>query len=46
MGTIRLAVAQLVVRFLAAQRAEIDGVSCPLFAGVWAIFGQGIVGCP
>ena len=43
MRTIRLTTAQAVVRFLAAQRTEIDGAEVPLFAGVWAIFGHGNV---
>jgi 3D-(3,5/4)-trihydroxycyclohexane-1,2-dione acylhydrolase (decyclizing) len=43
MSTIRLTAAQALVRFLAAQRTEIDGTSFPLFAGVWAIFGHGNV---
>lgn len=42
-GTIRLTMAQAVVRFLAAQFTEIDGQREPLFAGVWAIFGHGNV---
>jgi 3D-(3,5/4)-trihydroxycyclohexane-1,2-dione acylhydrolase (decyclizing) len=43
MTTIRLTMAQALVRFLAAQRTEIDGETLPLFAGVWAIFGHGNV---
>ncbi|WP_207482238.1 3D-(3,5/4)-trihydroxycyclohexane-1,2-dione acylhydrolase (decyclizing) [Arenibaculum pallidiluteum] len=43
MKTIRLTAAQALVRFLAAQRTEIDGTEAPLFAGVWAIFGHGNV---
>ena len=39
MATVRITMAEAVVRFLASQ--EIDGV--PLFAGVWAIFGHGNV---
>jgi 3D-(3,5/4)-trihydroxycyclohexane-1,2-dione acylhydrolase (decyclizing) len=35
--------AQALVRYLAAQRAEVDGAEHPLFAGVWAIFGHGNV---
>jgi 3D-(3,5/4)-trihydroxycyclohexane-1,2-dione acylhydrolase (decyclizing) len=38
---IRLTMAQALVRYLAAQRTEIEGE--PLFAGVWAIFGHGNV---
>ncbi len=43
MGTIRLTMAQALVRALAAQKTEIDGVETPLFGGVWAIFGHGNV---
>ena len=43
MGTIRLTMAQALVRALAAQRTEIDGAEVPLFGGVWAIFGHGNV---
>ncbi len=43
MTTIRLTAAQAIVRFLVAQRTEIDGVEAPLFAGCWAIFGHGNV---
>lgn len=39
----RLTTAQALVRYLAAQRTEIDGRVHPLFAGVWAIFGHGNV---
>ena len=42
-STIRLTMAQALVRFLAAQRVEIDGKTVPVFAGVWAIFGHGNV---
>jgi 3D-(3,5/4)-trihydroxycyclohexane-1,2-dione acylhydrolase (decyclizing) len=38
-ATVRITMAEALVRFLAAQ--EIDGA--PLFAGVWAIFGHGNV---
>ena len=41
--TIRLTMAQALVRYLAAQRTEFDGGIEPLFAGVWAIFGHGNV---
>ncbi len=41
--TRRLTMAQALVRYLAAQQAEIDGQILPLFAGVWAIFGHGNV---
>ena len=43
MSTIRLTAAQALVRYLAAQRGELDGAEVPLFAGVWAIFGHGNV---
>jgi 3D-(3,5/4)-trihydroxycyclohexane-1,2-dione acylhydrolase (decyclizing) len=43
MATIRLTAAQALVRYLAAQRGELDGAELPLFAGVWAIFGHGNV---
>src|ERR1043166_8441093 len=43
MKTIRLTMAQAVVRYLAAQRGQRDGEEVPLFAGVWAIFGHGNV---
>jgi 3D-(3,5/4)-trihydroxycyclohexane-1,2-dione acylhydrolase (decyclizing) len=37
----RLTVAQAVVRFLAVQHSERDGVQQPLFAGCFGIFGHG-----
>jgi 3D-(3,5/4)-trihydroxycyclohexane-1,2-dione acylhydrolase (decyclizing) len=40
---VRLTVGQAVVRFLAAQRSERDGVTQPLFAGCFGIFGHGNV---
>jgi len=43
MATIRLTMAQALVRFLAAQRCECDGQEVALFGGVWAIFGHGNV---
>jgi 3D-(3,5/4)-trihydroxycyclohexane-1,2-dione acylhydrolase (decyclizing) len=43
--TIRLTTAGAVVRFLMAQRTEIDGSEAPLFPGVFAIFGHGNVTC-
>ena len=43
MQTVRLTGAQALVRFLAAQITEVDGVRLPIFAGVWAIFGHGNV---
>jgi 3D-(3,5/4)-trihydroxycyclohexane-1,2-dione acylhydrolase (decyclizing) len=35
--------AQALVRYLAAQRTQVDGREQPLLAGVWAIFGHGNV---
>ena len=43
MTTIRLTMAQALVRFLAAQRTICDGREVRLFGGVWAIFGHGNV---
>ena len=43
MGTVRLTMAQALVRYLSAQRTEVDGGEAPLFGGVWAIFGHGNV---
>ncbi len=43
MATIRLTMAQALVRYLAEQQTEIEGANSPLFAGVWAIFGHGNV---
>jgi 3D-(3,5/4)-trihydroxycyclohexane-1,2-dione acylhydrolase (decyclizing) len=43
MTTIRLTMAQALVRALAAQMTEVDGQRLPLFAGVFAIFGHGNV---
>ncbi|MFL5137400.1 MAG: 3D-(3,5/4)-trihydroxycyclohexane-1,2-dione acylhydrolase (decyclizing) [Microvirga sp.] len=41
--TLRLTMAQALVRYLAAQRTECEGRIEPVFAGVWAIFGHGNV---
>jgi 3D-(3,5/4)-trihydroxycyclohexane-1,2-dione acylhydrolase (decyclizing) len=41
--TVRLTVAQALVRFLAAQRSERDGVRRRFFAGCFGIFGHGNV---
>lgn len=41
--TIRLTVAQALVKFLAAQYSEQDGVRQRLIPGVWGIFGHGNV---
>ncbi len=43
MSTVRLTVAQAVVRFLAAQRSERDGVRHRLVEGCFGIFGHGNV---
>jgi 3D-(3,5/4)-trihydroxycyclohexane-1,2-dione acylhydrolase (decyclizing) len=43
MGTVRLTMAQALVRALASQWTEVDGERVRLFAGVWAIFGHGNV---
>jgi 3D-(3,5/4)-trihydroxycyclohexane-1,2-dione acylhydrolase (decyclizing) len=43
MTTIRLTMAQALIRYLAAQRTVYEGKEVPLFAGVWAIFGHGNV---
>src|SRR6185369_17003379 len=43
MGTVRLTMAQALVRFLCAQTTEADGDELPLFGGVFAIFGHGNV---
>jgi 3D-(3,5/4)-trihydroxycyclohexane-1,2-dione acylhydrolase (decyclizing) len=43
MKTIRLTAAQAMVRFLSAQKVEIDGRQQRLFEGVFAIFGHGNV---
>src|SRR5271165_3291431 len=41
--TVRLTVAQALVRFLTRQMTVIDGERLPIFAGAWAIFGHGNV---
>jgi 3D-(3,5/4)-trihydroxycyclohexane-1,2-dione acylhydrolase (decyclizing) len=41
--TIRLTLAQALIRKLASYRVEIDGKALPYCAGVWAIFGHGNV---
>ncbi len=43
MGTVRLTAAQALVRFLANQYVERDGVEHRFFAGVFGIFGHGNV---
>lgn len=44
-GTIRLTMAQALVRYMTRQFTQIDGARAPLFAGVFAIFGHGNVTC-
>lgn len=43
METVRLTTGQAIVRWLIAQRTEIDGVEVPVFPGVFGIFGHGNV---
>ncbi len=43
MGTVRLTMAQALVRYLAAQRIDTEPGEAPLFAGVFTIFGHGNV---
>ena len=43
--TLRLTMAQAIVRYLVNQYTEIDGVRVPLFAGAFGIFGHGNVTC-
>ena len=43
MATLRLTMAQALVRYLAAQKIETDAGTAPLFEGVFAIFGHGNV---
>lgn len=45
METVRLTMAQALVRYLSAQRIEVDNEALPLFPGVFAIFGHGNVTC-
>lgn len=44
-STIRLTMAQALVRWLTVQFTEIDGQRVPLFGGVFGIFGHGNVTC-
>lgn len=44
-GDETLTMAQALVRYLVAQRIDIDGEEWPLFAAVFAIFGHGNVTC-
>ena len=43
MKTVRLTMAQALVRFLSRQMTIVDGRTVPYFAGVWGIFGHGNV---
>lgn len=43
METVRLTTAQAIVRWLLAQRIEVDGTEVPVFAGAHGIFGHGNV---
>jgi len=43
MKTVRLTMAQALVRYLCAQYVEENGETAPMFGGVWAIFGHGNV---
>lgn len=42
-GTVRLTMAQALIRFLKNQYVEKDGVETPFFAGCFGIFGHGCV---
>ena len=44
-NTVRLTMAQALVRYLCGQYTIIDGERVPLFAGAFAIFGHGNVTC-
>jgi len=44
-STVRLTMAQAIVRYLCSQYTMIDGQKVPLFAGVFGIFGHGNVTC-
>ncbi len=43
MSTVRITTAEALVRYLIAQRTEVDGREVPLYPGVFAIFGHGNV---
>jgi len=45
MKTVRLTMAQALVRYLINQKTEVDGDIVPLFPGLFAIFGHGNVTC-
>ncbi|MFD2036962.1 3D-(3,5/4)-trihydroxycyclohexane-1,2-dione acylhydrolase (decyclizing) [Belliella marina] len=44
MSTIKLTVAQALIKFLSMQKVERDGIIQPFFAGCFGIFGHGNVG--
>src|SRR5580700_772362 len=44
-ATIRLTMAQALVRWLTQQFTDVEGIRVPLFAGVFGIFGHGNVTC-
>ncbi len=44
MATIRLTLAQAIVRYLMHQHVERDGKSQAFFGGLWGIFGHGNIG--
>ena len=43
MATIKLTMAQALVKYLQAQFVEVAGEEVPMFGGMWAIFGHGNV---
>lgn len=45
MQTIRLTMAQALVKYLIAQKTVMNGQEVPLFAGLFGIFGHGNVSC-
>src|SRR5688500_679551 len=45
MKTVKLTMAQALIRYLMAQRTLIDAKEAPLFAGLFGIFGHGNVTC-
>ena len=44
-NSVRLTMAQAIVRYLVNQYTEIDGERVPLFGGAFGIFGHGNVTC-
>ena len=43
METVRLTMGQALVKWILAQRTEVDGIEVPVFAGAFGIFGHGNV---